>query len=98
MHFAVYGAGLYARQRHRGPALDYLLERSKSCAPNLANSRRDSVKEVIAVAEKVCGRSIPLKIASRCSGDPPILMGDAGRAQAPWLETYSFGLGDISEP
>ena len=75
-------------------ALDYLLERGKSCALNLANSRGYSIKEVIAIAEKVCGRSIPLETASRRSGDPPVLVGDAGQAAAPWLETYPFGLGD----
>jgi UDP-arabinose 4-epimerase len=62
-------------------ALDYLLERGKSCALNLANSRGYSVKEVITAAEEVCGRSIPLETASRRSGDPPILIGDAGEAR-----------------
>src|SRR5215831_3282031 len=62
-------------------ALDYLFERGKSCALNLANSRGYSIKEVIAVAEKVCGRSIPLEPASRRSGDPPVLIGDAGQAR-----------------
>ena len=62
-------------------ALDYLLERGKSCALNLANSRGYSIKEVIAIAEKVCGRSIPLETASRRSGDPPVLVGDAGQAR-----------------
>jgi UDP-arabinose 4-epimerase len=62
-------------------ALDYLLERGKSCALNLANSRGYSVKEVITVAEKVCGRSILLEAASRRSGDPPTLIGDAGQAR-----------------
>jgi UDP-glucose 4-epimerase len=58
------------------------LERGKSCAPNLANSRGYSVKEVITVAEKVCGRSIPLETASRRSGDPADSnRGDAGQAR-----------------
>jgi UDP-glucose-4-epimerase GalE len=72
-------------------ALDYLLERGKSCALNLANSRGYSIKEVIAVAEKVCGRSIPLESASRRSGDPPILIGDAGQARGllGWEPVYS---------
>jgi UDP-glucose 4-epimerase len=61
-------------------ALDYLIERGKSCALNLANSRGYSIKEVIAVAEKVCGRSIPLETASRRAGNPPTLIGDATQA------------------
>jgi UDP-glucose-4-epimerase GalE len=62
-------------------ALDYLIQGGKSCALNLANSRGYSVKEVIATAEKICGRVIPLQIASRRSGDPPVLIGDAARAR-----------------
>ena len=50
-----------------------------SCALNLANSRGYSIKEVIAVAEKVCGRTVPLETVGRRPGDPPILIGDAGR-------------------
>jgi UDP-glucose 4-epimerase len=73
MHFAAYGAGLYCGSDIADAhvrALNYLLERGKSCEPNLANSRGYSVKEVIAVAEKVCSRSIPLETASRRSRDP----------------------------
>jgi UDP-glucose 4-epimerase len=55
------------------------LREVKSCALNSANSRGYSVKEVI-TAEEVCGRSIPLETACRRSGDPPILIGDAGEA------------------
>jgi UDP-glucose-4-epimerase GalE len=63
-------------------ALDYLLEGGDSCALNLANSRGYSIKEVIATAEKVCGRNVPLETAGRRPGDPPILIGDAGLARA----------------
>jgi UDP-arabinose 4-epimerase len=63
-------------------ALDYLLKGGESCALNLANTRGYSVKEVIAVAEKVCGRPIPSEIAARRQGDPPVLIGDASRAHA----------------
>jgi UDP-arabinose 4-epimerase len=61
-------------------ALEYLLAGGKSCALNLANSRGHSVKEVIAAATKVCGRSVPAEIAPRRAGDPPILVGDPSRA------------------
>ena len=63
-------------------ALEYLLAGGKSCALNLANSRGYSVKEVIAAAATVCGRTIPSEIAARRPGDPPVLIGDASRAHA----------------
>ena len=61
-------------------ALEYLLAKRESCALNLANARGYSVKEVIAAAERVCGRSISVKVAPRRPGDPPILIGSAKRA------------------
>jgi UDP-glucose-4-epimerase GalE len=61
-------------------ALKYLLAKSQSCALNLANARGYSVKEVIAAAERVCGRTITAKVAPRRPGDPPILIGSAKRA------------------
>src|SRR4029077_10029220 len=61
-------------------ALDYLLAKGASRAFNLANARGYSVKEVIAAAERVCKRSIAMKIAARRPGDPPSLIGYAGKA------------------
>ena len=49
---------------------------------NLANSRGYSVREVITVAETVCGCAIPSETAARRPGDPPVLIGDARRAHA----------------
>ena len=63
-------------------ALDHLRGGGESCALNLANERGYSVKEVIAAAETVGGRSIRSEIAPRRAGDPPILIGDASRARA----------------
>ena len=63
-------------------ALEYLLNGGDSCALNLANARGYSVKEVIATAERVCGRTIPSETARRRPGDPPVLIGDASRARA----------------
>ncbi len=63
-------------------ALDHLLNGRDSCALNLANARGYSVKEVIAMTEKVCGRRIISEIAERRPGDPPVLIGDASRAHA----------------
>ncbi len=61
-------------------AIDYLLAGGKTCALNLANARGYSVREVIATAERVCGRPIPATIAPRRPGDPPVLIGRAERA------------------
>jgi len=63
-------------------ALAHLRGGGESCALNLANERGYSVKEVIAAAETVGGRSIRSEIAPRRAGDPPILIGDASRARA----------------
>jgi UDP-glucose 4-epimerase len=58
-------------------ALEYLLAKRESCALNLANSHGYSVKEVIAAAERVCGRTVKVKVEPRRLGDPPILVGSA---------------------
>jgi UDP-glucose-4-epimerase GalE len=63
-------------------ALDYLLKGGASCVLNLANARGYSVKEVVAAAERVCGRPIRTEMAPRRDGDPPVLIGSAVRAQA----------------
>jgi len=62
-------------------ALDYLAAGGASCAINLANTRGYSVKEVIATAERVTGRSVPAKVMPRRPGDPPVLIGFAGKAK-----------------
>ena len=62
-------------------ALDYLLKGGTTCALNLANTRGHSVKEVIAATELVCGRTVRFEAAPRRVGDPPILVGAAGRAR-----------------
>jgi UDP-arabinose 4-epimerase len=63
-------------------ALDYLIAGGTSSAFNLANARGYSVKEVIAAVERVCGRTISVKIAARRNGDPAALVGSAERARA----------------
>lgn len=62
-------------------ALTYLLRGGESCALNLANRRGFSVKEVIAITEKVTGKRVPIEVTARRPGDPPILVGDASRCQ-----------------
>jgi UDP-arabinose 4-epimerase len=63
-------------------ALDHLLAGGASGAFNLANATGSSVKQVIASAERVCGRAIPVQTAARRAGDPPVLVGSAARARA----------------
>jgi UDP-glucose 4-epimerase len=49
----------------------------KSSAFNLPNARGYSVKEVIETAERICNRTVPVNIAARRHGDPPMLVGSA---------------------
>ena len=49
---------------------------------NLGTGRGHSVREVIDAAARVTGRDIPVKIAPRRLGDPPVLVADPGRACA----------------
>jgi len=61
-------------------ALDYLLSGGPTASFNLANSRGYSVKEVLAGAERVVGKPIPVEIAPRREGDPPVLIGSSEKA------------------
>ena len=63
-------------------ALDYLISGGPSCALNLANARGYSVKEVIQVAQSICGKIIRVQWAPRRPGDAPVLVGSANRAHA----------------
>ena len=63
-------------------AIEYLLQGGASCSLNLANARGYSVKEVIAAAERVCGKPISVNLGPRRAGDPAILIGSAERARA----------------
>jgi UDP-glucose-4-epimerase GalE len=62
-------------------ALDYLQRGGASSAINLGTGRAFSVREVIAAAERVTGRRIPVHEGPRRAGDPPVLVGDATRAR-----------------
>ncbi|HSV28354.1 MAG TPA: UDP-glucose 4-epimerase GalE [Candidatus Omnitrophota bacterium] len=63
-------------------ALDHLLAGKGSLTLNLGSGHGFSVREVIEVARKVTGRHIPVRQAGRRAGDPPVLVGDARRAQS----------------
>jgi UDP-glucose-4-epimerase GalE len=63
-------------------ALEYLQRGGATTAINLGTGRAFSVREVIAAAEQVTGRRIPVREAARRAGDPPVLVADARRARA----------------
>lgn len=61
-------------------ALRHLLEGGGSVRLNLGSGRGYSVKEVIAVAERVTGKCMPTISFPRRTGDPPELVADPRRA------------------
>ena len=61
-------------------ALERLLAGGEAIALNLGTGRGHSVREVIAAAERVCGRKITLREGPRRPGDPPVLIADPALA------------------
>ena len=61
-------------------ALEHLCAGGESMALNLGTGRGHSVREVIAMAESVCGRAISWRETARRPGDPPVLVADPSRA------------------
>ena len=59
--------------------MEYLLETGKSAVFNLGTGKGFSVREIIEAAKRITGRNIPEKISSRRSGDPAVLVADAGK-------------------
>jgi UDP-arabinose 4-epimerase len=59
-------------------------------AYNLATGVGVSVAEVIAAAEQVTGRKVPVVMGERRAGDPAVLLADPARAKADlgWTPTY----------
>ena len=62
-------------------AVDYLLAGNKSNIFNLGNGVGFTVKEVIDVARKVTGHSIPAVLAPRREGDPAVLIASSKNAK-----------------
>jgi len=62
-------------------ALEYLQSGGKSDFFNLGTGCGHSVKEVLAMVSKVCGKQLNTKICSRREGDPPILVADPSKAE-----------------
>ncbi|GAB0114216.1 UDP-glucose 4-epimerase GalE [Acidisoma sp. C75] len=63
-------------------ALRYLLDGGRTIAMNLGNGAGFSIRQVIALAERVTGRPVPVRFGERRPGDPGILVGDAALARA----------------
>lgn len=63
-------------------ALDYLVAGGASGAFNLGTGAGCSVREVIAMVEKVTGRKVPVVMGERRAGDPPELVASPARAKA----------------
>ncbi|MBV8119022.1 MAG: UDP-glucose 4-epimerase, partial [Alphaproteobacteria bacterium] len=61
-------------------ALEWLLAGGEAVALNLGTGLGHSVREVIAVAEQVCGCTIPVRNGPRRQGDPPVLIADPSLA------------------
>ncbi|HEY3908934.1 MAG TPA: UDP-glucose 4-epimerase GalE [Stellaceae bacterium] len=61
-------------------ALEHLRAGGASLAVNLGSGVGHSVREVIAAAERVSGRKVPVREAARRPGDPPALVADPGLA------------------
>ena len=52
-----------------------------SGAVNVGTGRGYSVREVIAAVERVSGRAVPVRLAPRRAGDPPVLVADPHKAR-----------------
>ncbi len=72
-------------------ALQHLSSGGESRAYNLGNGQGYSVKQVIQVAERVSGKTIPVQYGPRRAGDPPRLVADASRINKDWGWLPRFG-------
>jgi UDP-glucose 4-epimerase len=61
-------------------ALDLLRNKRAAEFINLGTEHGASVKEIIALCGEVTGLNIPVKVAPRRSGDPPVLVANAAKA------------------
>lgn len=78
-------------------ALDYLRQGNATTVVNLGTGRGFSVKEIIAVAERVTGKKIPVSFGPRRAGDPPELVADPAKAKQVlgWEAKYKDPLAHI---
>jgi UDP-arabinose 4-epimerase len=71
-------------------ALERLLSGGGSGRFNLGSASGHSVREVIQAVERVTGRTLPVRVTSRRTGDPPALVGSADKARRElgWKPAY----------
>ncbi len=62
-------------------ALEHLVAGKGDLALNLGTGRGWSVRDVVATVERVTGHHVPLAVAPRRAGDPPVLVANAAAAQ-----------------
>ena len=62
-------------------AMDYILSGGSDFAFNLSNGCGYSIRQVIETVQQVTGVDIRTRVSPRRPGDPPILIGDSGRAR-----------------
>lgn len=79
-------------------ALEYLAAHPGAHVFNLGSGRGFSVREIVAAAERVTGRTARVQVRARRPGDPPALVADAARARAAlgWQPQY-VGIDGIVE-
>jgi UDP-arabinose 4-epimerase len=63
-------------------AVRYLLAGGESVALNLGGGQGTSILGVLNAIERLTGRGVPIFVEPRRSGDPPVLVADAGQARA----------------
>jgi UDP-glucose 4-epimerase len=71
-------------------ALRYLREGGASQKVNLGNGKGFSVREIVAVTEKVTGTQIPVREEARRAGDPSVLIAgsEKARQRLDWTPAY----------
>ena len=76
-------------------ALEHLAAGKDSFAVNVGTGTGASVREVIAMAEKVTGKPVPHQMVPRRPGDPPALVANPAKAQSLLRWKAERGLDDI---
>ena len=76
-------------------ALDFLEQRNNSLIANVGTGHGHSVREVIQMAEKVSGLSVPYEEVGRRPGDPPTIFADPSFALESLNWKSEFSLEDI---
>jgi UDP-glucose 4-epimerase len=78
-------------------AQEYLRDGGESAAFNLGTGRPTSVREILAVAERITGRSIPVREEPRRAGDAPAIWADPTRSRQRLGWTAQYGIDEILE-